>query len=423
MVSRGTTQQSSAPYNRRIVLDVIRRQGRISRREIVDLVSLSPQTVANITNDLQTIGLIVARRLKGARSRGQPPIAFELNPNAGNSIGISLEPGRVSAALVNLVGEILERRAVDIDTHDQRRVLATVMGLVRELRRRPAAAERLWGIGVALPGPLVKTDISFIGPTTLEGWSDLSVLDELRDASRLQVFYSVDSVAAALGETLFGVARALDNFFYMHFGVGLGGTLVVNRSAYRGANGNATEIGHIPAVPGGKPCYCGNAGCLERYLSVQSLAEALGVSEAPDRDALIVAELERNTHAALQGWCLEAAARLRDAVCVIENMLDPLTIVIGGSAPKLLVERLVALAEPLHHSVRGGVASPGTRILLSEREEDSSILGAAVLPIYDLLSPRFEVLQQDRRAEADVAGLLGQRGTRRAGRLLNIHIH
>jgi len=409
MVSRGTTQQSSAPYNRRIVLDVIRRQGRISRREIVDLVSLSPQTVANITNDLQTIGLVVARRLKGAKSRGQPPIAFELNPNAGNSIGISLEPGRVSAGLVNLVGEILERREVDINTHDQRRVLATVMGLIRELRRRPAAAKRLWGIGVALPGPLVKTDISFIGPTTLEGWSDLAVLDELRDASRLQVFYSIDSVAAALGETLFGVARTLDNFFYMHFGVGLGGTLVVN--------GNATEIGHIPAVPGGKPCYCGNAGCLERYLSLQSLAEALGVSEAPDRDALIVAELERNTDVALQAWCREAADRLRDAVCVIENMLDPLTIVIGGSAPKLLVERLVSLAEPLHHSVRGGVASPTTRILLSERQEDSSILGAAVLPIYDLLSPRFEVLQQDRRAEADVAGLLGQRGTQRAGRL------
>jgi predicted NBD/HSP70 family sugar kinase len=417
MVSRGTTQQSSAPYNRRIVLDVIRRQGRVSRREIVELVSLSPQTVANITNDLQTIGLIVARRVKGAKSRGQPPIAFELNPNAGSSIGISLEPGRVSAGLVNLVGDILERREVDIDTHDQRHVLASVLTLVRELRRRPAAAQRVWGVGVALPGPLVKTDISFIGPTTLEGWSDVAVLDELRDATRLQVFYSVDSVAAALGETLFGVARTLDNFFYMHFGVGLGGTLVVNRSAYRGANGNATEIGHIPAVPGGKACYCGNSGCLERYLSLQSLAEALGVSEAPDRDALIVAQLERNDDPALQAWCREAAERLRDAVCVIENMLDPMTIVIGGSAPKLLVERLVSLAQPLHHSVRGGVAATAPRILLSERQEDSSILGAAVLPIYDLLSPRFEVLQQDRRADANVAGLLGQRGTSRAGRL------
>jgi predicted NBD/HSP70 family sugar kinase len=417
MVSRGTTQQSSAPYNRRIVLDVIRRQGRISRREIVDLVSLSPQTVANITNDLQTIGLIVARRVKGAKSRGQPPIAFELNPNAGNSIGISLEPGRVSGGLVNLVGQILERREVDVDTHDQRRVLTTITGLIRGLRRRPAAAERLWGIGVALPGPLVKTDISFVGPTTLEGWSDLSVLDELRDVTRLQVFYSVDSVAAALGETLFGVARTLDNFFYMHFGVGLGGTLVVNRSAYRGANGNATEIGHIPAMPGGKPCYCGNAGCFERYLSLQSLAEALGVSEAPDRDALIIAQLERNTDPALQAWCRDAADRLRDAVCIIENMLDPATIVIGGSAPKILVERLVTLAQPLHHSVRGGVAAADPRILLSERQEDSSIVGAAVLPIYDMLSPHLEVLQQDRRSDGGVADLMGQRDTGRAGRL------
>src|SRR5580692_4959857 len=231
MVSRGTTQQSSAPYNRRIVLDVIRRQGTISRREIVEQVSLSPQTVANITNDLESIGLIVARRLTGAKSRGQPPIAFELNPNGGNSIGISLQPGRASAALVNLVGEILGRREVDLDTHDQPQVLTAMVGLINELLRRPAASERLWGVGVALPGPLVKTDISFIGPTALEGWTDLSVLDELRAATRLQVFYSVDSVAAALGETLFGVARSLDNFFYLHFGVGLGGTLVVNRSA------------------------------------------------------------------------------------------------------------------------------------------------------------------------------------------------
>jgi predicted NBD/HSP70 family sugar kinase len=416
MVSRGTTQQSSAPYNRRIVLDVIRRRGRISRKEIVDLVSLSPQTIANITNDLQAIGLIVARRLKGPKLRGQPPIAFELNPDAGNSVGISLEPGRASAGLVNLVGDILERREVDLDTHDQRHVLEMMVDLIRELRRKKGST-RIWGVGVALPGPLVATDISFVGPTTLEGWADLSAFDGLRKALRLPVFYSVDSVAAALGESLFGQARSLDNFFYLHFGVGLGGTLVVNRSAYRGVNGNATEIGHIPVVPGGKACYCGNAGCLERYLSLQSLAEALGVSEAADRDQQVVAALERDTDPRLRAWCREAADRLRDAVCVIENMLDPLTIVIGGSAPKMLVERLVGLAEPLRHSVRGGVAASVPRILLSERQEDSLILGAAVLPIYDLLSPRLEVLQQERPADADVVALMGQRARGRAGRL------
>jgi predicted NBD/HSP70 family sugar kinase len=264
---------------------------------------------------------------------------------------------------------------------------------------------------------LVETDTSFAGPTALEGWTDLSVLDELRDATRLQVFYSVDSVAGALGETLFGVAKALDTFFYMHFGVGLGGTLVVNRSAYKGANGNATEIGHIPIVPGGKVCYCGNSGCLERYLSLHSLAEALGVEDVRDRSTQILRQLEANSNESLLAWCRQAADRLRDAVCIIENMLDPRAIVIGGTAPKLLVERLVAMAQPLHRSVRGGVAIPIERILLSERQEDSSILGAAVLPIYEMLSPRFEVLQQDRRVEADVADLMGQRSMPRANRL------
>jgi len=419
VASRGATQQSSAPYNRRIVLDVIRRAGRISRREIVERVHLSPQTVANITNDLQAIGLIVARRSGGTRSRGQPPIAFELNPDAGHSIGISLEPGRLAAALVNLVGDVLERREVPIDTHDPRRTLEAMVAHIEALRVLPARSGRLFGVGIALPGPLVRTDISFVGPTALEGWSDLSVFDALREATRLQVFYSVDSVAGALGEMLFGVARTLDNFFYMHFGLGLGGALVVNRSAYRGADGNATEIGHIPLVPGGRPCYCGNAGCLERYLSLHSLAEALGLDDVRGREAEVVSALASGSSPALESWCEEAAARLRDAIGVIENMLDPLTVVIGGSAPKALVTHLVARSQPLHPSVRGGVERPFERILLSERQEESSILGAAVLPIFELLAPRLEVLQQEesRRGTSAVEDLMGQRDSARAGRL------
>ncbi|MBV8122479.1 MAG: ROK family transcriptional regulator [Paucibacter sp.] len=416
-MNRGTTQQSSAPYNRRIVLDLIRRQGSMSRKDIVDLVSLSPQTVANITNDLEAIGLIMSRRLKADKSRGQPPIAFELNPNAGCSIGISLEPGRASAAQVNLVGDVLRKNDVAVATRDRRQVLAAMVGLVKDLRSRRPVSERTWGIGVALPGPLIATDISFVGPTALEGWTDLSVLDDLRDATRLPVFYSVDSVAGALGETLFGVAKSLDNFFYLHLGMGLGGALVVNRSAYRGADGNATEIGHIPIVPGGTPCYCGNAGCLERYLSLHSLAEALGVDDAQVQGGQLEARLADDGDAALQAWMRQAAHKLRDAVCIIENMLDPRSIVIGGSAPKALAQRLVELAQPLHRSVRGGVAAPEERILLSERQEDSSILGAAVLPLYDMLSPRLEVLQQERRSDANVAEIMGQRPVGRVGRL------
>lgn len=417
LVSRGTTQQSSAPFNRRIVLDVIRRQRSMSRKEIVDTVSLSPQTVANITSDLESLGLIVARRLKVKKLRGQPPIVFELNPAGGSSVGISLEPERLSAALVNLVGEVIRRQDVEVDAHDQRRTLAAMAAVVKDLTARLPAGERLWGVGIALPGPLTGTEMSFVGPTALEGWSDLSVLDRLQDQSGLHVFYSVDSVAGALGESLFGVASNLSNFFYMHFGVGLGGTLVVNRSAYKGANGNATEIGHIPIVPGGRNCYCGNRGCLERYLSLHSLSEALGGADLRDHGKELIARLFADHDERLLAWCREAAVHLRNAVCVVENMLDPETIVIGGSAPRVLVEQIVGQAAPLHRSVRGGVAAVTPRILLSQRNEDSSLLGAAVLPIYEMLSPRFEVLLQERRGATRPEGLLGQKPAIRAGRL------
>lgn len=414
MVNRGTTQQSSAPYNRRIVLDVIRRHGSLSRKDIVDLVALSPQTVANITSDLESVGLVVARRLKVEKSRGQPPIVFELNPNGGTSIGITIEPGYVCAALVNLVGQVITKQEIEVDTHDRRETLGVMVSVVRELTAGSAAG-RLRGVGVALPGPFAVSSMSFVGPTALEGWTDLSALDELRRITSMPVFYSVDSVAGALGESLFGIAKNLNNFFYMHFGVGLGGTLVANRSAYKGANGNATEIGHVPVVPDGKPCYCGNRGCLERYLSLNSLAEALEREELKEGGRELIGRMLAEQDPGLMEWSREAARHLRDAVCMIENLLDPETIVIGGSAPRALLDHLVTLAAPLHGSVRSGAAS--SRILLSEHDEDSSILGAAVLPIYEMLAPRFEMLMQQRPEQARVEGILGRSAAGGVGRL------
>ena len=62
----------------------------------------------------------------------------------------------------------------------------------------------------------------------------------------------------------------------------------------------------------------------------------------------------------LIGWCRDAAGHLRRAVCMIENLLDPETIVIGGSAPKALLEHIVSLAEPLQGSVRAGASAHPT---------------------------------------------------------------
>ena len=408
MTSRGTSQQSSAPFNRRIVLDLIRRAGEISRKEIVERVSLSPQTVANITQELESAGIVVSKRKKVEKSRGQPPIVFALNPEGGMSIGISLEPGSVSGALVNLVGELLERENQDLDTNDPEVCLNAMLDMVSRLSAGLGPELPVWGIGVSLPGPFGAEHLSFVGPTVFEGWHDLGPLEQLQRQSGYPVRYSTDSVAGALGESLYGAAVALKNFFYIHVGIGLGGVLVTGTSAYEGADGNATELGHVPIMPGGKPCYCGNRGCLERYVSFHALTEhyaELGL-DAPRVDQ--VAALIADSDPVMESWCSQASYHLRNAVCFIENTLDPETIVVGGSAPRALTEKLINGARPWSNSVRGGVERDIGRVIAARHQEESAILGAAVLPIHDMIAPRLDVLHKQSTKDNSTDSLFGR---------------
>lgn len=380
----GSTQQTGAAYNRRVVLDLIRKEGSASRKLIGRRMGLSPQAVANITQSLEDLNLIVSRRVTTRKTRGQPPIDFTINPEGGDSIGFSLESRRISAVLVNLVGDVLAREEVAIDIRSPARALVVMVAMARKLLGLAKDPARVWGVGVAMPGPFDVPGMSFVGPTAFEGWQDLAPLDGLQQALGLPVFYNTDSVAAAMGEMLFGAAQSLGNFFYLHLGIGLGGTLVLERSAYRGAAGNATEIGHVPLAPAGRSCYCGGQGCLERYLSIHALSEHMFGSSAPELASAAIADLIASDDKKLRQWCREAGPHLRNAIGMIENLFDPEAIVLGGIAPRRLLEMLMSEASPLRPSVRQGASE---RVRLSDQDGDSALMGAAVLPIYEVLSP------------------------------------
>ncbi len=115
--------------------------------------------------------------------------------------------------------------------------------------------------------------------------------------------------------------------------------MVHDGSVLRGAWGNAGEIGHIPAVPDGEPCPCGNRGCLERYLSL---------------------EAHRRRNISDADWVTEVAPIFRNAIAIIENLFDPETVILGGLAPADLLERLVgSTAQPSQLGrERGAIARP-----------------------------------------------------------------
>jgi len=379
MALKGTNQEYGRPYNRRLVLETIRLLAPVARGEIAKRVGLTVQTVSTIIRELELQGFVRGVR-ETPKGRGLPPTFLNINPDGGYAIGVHVTPVGLKAALIDLSGDVIGERARALPQASPDCAFREIGKLVASLRKlRPRG--RMLGIGLALPGPFDVESMSFVGPTTLEGWKGVPIGERLTKLTGLPAFIEADLAAAALGERLYGAGRDLREFYYLYFGVGLGGCLVREGAPVRGAFGNAGEIGHVPLVPNGEPCPCGNRGCLERYLSLEAMER-------------------RSAAIGIDRWIAEAAPLLRSAIVTIENLFDPETIILGGSAEDSLLTRLLAATEPLAHSVseRGGRAAP--RITRSKDGGNAVLRGAAALAVAGVLSPRSgSLFAQDEESE------------------------
>jgi predicted NBD/HSP70 family sugar kinase len=68
------------------------------------------------------------------------------------------------------------------------------------------------GVGLAMPGPFDVESMSFVGPTTLEGWQGVPIRDHLAAMTGLPTFIESDHACAAVGERLYGIGRNVWDF-------------------------------------------------------------------------------------------------------------------------------------------------------------------------------------------------------------------
>lgn len=356
----GTNQEQARPHNRRTVLEAIRQHGPISRAEIARAVRLTTQTVSTITAELVDCGFLIVR--PGApRGRGFPAPSLQINPDGGFAIGITVSPRGLEAGLMNLAGDLVARRSIDAPRLGAAQAFDHVGTVVPELAEG-FPDDKILGVGLALPGPFGIEPMSFVGSTTMEGWSECDVRGGLRRSVRYPAFFDGVISAAAHAERLYGRGTEFRDFYYLYMDAGLGGAMIYNSQVMRGAHGNASEIGHIPIVLDGEPCPCGNRGCLERYVSM----------EAYER---------RAPRVGTDAWIEEIAPVFRAAVVTIENLYEPETIVLGGIAPPALQARLLELADDLPASLGARSGRTVPRLVSSRAGSDAPIRGAASLAV------------------------------------------
>ncbi|MGD9427280.1 ROK family transcriptional regulator [Pantoea sp. NSTU24] len=389
MKTSGTNLEHARAHNRRVVIEAIRLHGELTRAELARMTSLTPQTVSNIVAELEQAGLLTSRQPRRS-GRGQPSIPVTLNPTSAWSIGIHLDHQTLLLVLVDLSGEVRFRRLVMVQKPQPAATLACIAGVLAEMRLFLGAQwQKVLGIGVVMPGPFGVEGISSVGPTTLNGWEQVDIEAELTAISGLPVTLENDATVAAIGERFHGCARHLNSFIYLYIGTGLGAGIFTDGHIYTGHAHNAGEIGHIVVAPGGRACYCGNHGCLERYVSLQAAYEFCGL----DPMRALPEDLLQIDPVRFTAWIESVATPLRQAINILESVFDAEAVIIGGMMPAPLLEQMVERLPPLYQSVRG-------RYLLDMRLKrgmtgsDTAALGAAALPIFDEFNPQFQVLMK-----------------------------
>lgn len=303
------------------------------------------------------------------------------------TIGIDVGGTNLRAGVVDAQGRVLD--AVSVGTPRTAQALEdALVAAIAELRGRHQVAS----VGLAVAG-FISREQDRVRFAPHLSWRDARVPELLAPRVGLPVFLEHDANAAAWGELYFGAAELAErsNTAVVAIGTGIGAALLVEGQIYRGSNGVAPELGHLPVVPNGRLCACGKRGCLERYCSGTALAATAAemLAADPARASILVAG------PGLDGRAVTLAAELGDAVAlaavadfahwlgvglsIVADVFDPDLIVVAGgvaaSAPLFL--------EDARRTYAGMVTGAGhrrlARIRRSELGVNAAMIGAAEL--------------------------------------------
>jgi predicted NBD/HSP70 family sugar kinase len=388
----GTNHEGTSAHNRRVMIDALRVNGALSRADLARATRLTKQTVSNIIDELERDGLVTSQQTV-RNGRGQPSTPYVLVPEGAFAIGLQIDRHMTRAIAVDLIGNVLVRLEAKLPSGGPTTGARVILNLVAAVRCQLAAIatqseQRLVGLGAAMPGPFGLAG-NGDDPWMMEAWQKFPLLETLAVGTGLDVSIQNDAAAATIAERMVGAAHGLDHAVCLYIGYGIGAGLILGGELYTGANGNAGEIGMALLVVGGR------STPLEHRASLASLYQYLSLDPAdPDLYAKIH-DLVSTEDRRIVEWIEAAASDLRWSVHLIETIFDPQTVILCGSAPQILVDRLIAAMGPLLPSLAERPDRTVPRLQVGMADPWSVALGAAAGPISLEFDPRYAAILKD----------------------------
>ena len=385
------------------ILELIRRNGPITRADISKVTDLNIVTVSNYINNYIDKGLISEGGME-ASTGGRKPTVIKLNDDSAHAIGIDL--GHMDASGANMIGMVTNLAGKVItkvkklrtkDTMDK--VIESSLELIDELSRKKGVDKnKIKGVGIGVGG-VIDEHLGTVRDSTKNGVrvSYLSIKGIIEQRFGFPSFIGNDAAFAAFGEKMHALPMDIQDAIYMYSDVGSG--IIIKGAMYCGASGSAGEI-RINYPRNGEYLQASKnlSFLLPTGLDLGMVNQAKKLIKEDDAKTMI-AELcgnkpdnitvDRIIEAAKAGDTLaielleDGAVNLGIRIAYLVNLFNPEIVVIGGGIEKAGS----LLLEPLRRTVRKwAFEEPANvvKIIPARLGEDSVALGAASVVIRDI---------------------------------------
>lgn len=383
--NRGINQDVTQEMNRSLLLKSLRREGVCSRAHLASLTGLKQATVTNIMKDFLNWGIVKEVGFLNG-SKGRRSIGVSINPDGYRVIGVRLARKHYSVGLFDLTGKQIVKERVDFEPEKQpgaEEILNQIVGRMRLLIQQ-YGKDSVLAAGLAVPGPFIakKSRIALI--TGADIWKDIELKAFFEREMDIPVFLEHNANAGAYAH-MWDLKEAYhdDILVYIAAGQGIGAGIVMNGRIYEGALGTSGEIGHMTIDRNGKPCACGNRGCLERYASSLELVKTV-FGQRAGMEGCNFEDLEqqiRSGDTAYTEHYRRACESLGVGIINIVNVINPDRIIIGDDMARPnpeLMEKTVR--ETVQKGILPDVFDELT-LSISTYQGDSILTGAAIVAI------------------------------------------
>lgn len=248
-------------------------------------------------------------------------------------------------------------------------------------------------VGVGVPGIVdVNTGVIMACPN-LPLFRQVPLKDMVSKRMGKPAIIENDANVACWAEYINGAGKEVDHMIMLTLGTGIGGGIICDGRLIHGPTGGAAELGHMIIELDGRPCGCGQKGCVEAYASASSTAARATEAVESGAESTLTVTLKENgeitckdvfDHAnngdKLAKKIIEGSCRALGLICVqLANITDPQTIVFAGG---MIAAGDTFLEQIKHYYAQyiGGLYQKGSlEICFATLGEDAGIIGAAAL--------------------------------------------